>query len=56
MLLNQKKAQTKYTTLNINPKFTLEQRKVLERVFDLVTREFDQDVAELFVRTIVTKF
>jgi len=56
MLLNQKKAQTKYTALNINPKFTLEQRKVLERVFDLVTREFDQDVAELFVRTIVTKF
>ena len=56
LLLNQKKAQTKYTALNINSKLTVEQRKVLERVFDLITQEYDHDVAEQFVNTIATKF
>ena len=32
-LIDQKKNHTKYKSLNINPKLTLEQRKVLERVF-----------------------
>ena len=56
LLLNQKKAQTKYTALNINSKLTIEQRRVLERVFDLITQEYDRDVAEMFVNTIATKF
>lgn len=56
LLLNQKKAQTKYTALNINSKLTIEQRRVLERVFDLITQEYDNDVAEMFVNTIATKF
>ena len=56
LLLNQKKAQTKYTALNINSKLTIEQRRVLERVFDLITQEYDHDVAEMFVNTIATKF
>ena len=55
-LLNQKKAQTKYTALNINQKLTIEQRKVLERVFDLITQEYDQNLAERFVNTISEKF
>ena len=56
LLLNQKKAQTKYTALNINSKLTIEQRRVLERVFDLITQEYDRDVAKRFVNTIATKF
>ncbi len=56
LLLNQKKVQTKYTALNINSKLTIEQRKVLERVFDLITQEYEYDIAEKFVNTISEKF
>ena len=56
VFLNQKKAQTKYAALNINSKLTIEQRKILERVFDLITEEYDKDVAEKFVNMISTKF
>lgn len=55
-LLNQKKAQTKYTALNINSRLTGEQRKVLERVFDLIMQEYDRESAESFVNTISSKF
>ena len=56
LLLGQKKAQTKYAALNINEKLTIEQRKILERVFDLITEEYDPKIAEGFVNTISTKF
>lgn len=56
LLINQKKAQTKYNALNINGKLTMEQRKILERVFDLITQEYDQKTAESFVNTISAKF
>jgi len=56
LLLTQKKKQTKYIALNINSKLTVEQRRVLERVFDLIKQEYDHDVAEMFVNTIATKF
>ena len=56
VLLGQKKMQTKYTALNINERLTQEQRKVLERVFDLITQEFNPDLAERFVNTISAKF
>ena len=56
VLLNQKKLHTKYTALNINPKLTIEQRKVLERVFDLIIQEFDHETAEQFVNLIALKF
>lgn len=54
MFLNQKKAQTKYTALNINPKLTIEQRRVLERVFDLITQEYEKETAEKFVNLIAS--
>lgn len=56
LLLNQKKAQTKYIALNINTKLTIEQRRVLERVFDLITQEYGHDIAEKFINVIVQKF
>lgn len=56
ILLNQKKLQTKYAVLNINSKLTGEQRKVLERVFDLIMQEYDRETAERFVNTISAKF
>lgn len=56
LLIGQKKAQTKYVALNINGKLTMEQRRILERVFDLITQEYDPKTAEAFVNTISTKF
>lgn len=55
-LLNQKKAQTKYRALNINFKLTIEQRKVLERVFDLIRQEYSHDEAERFISIIASQF
>lgn len=56
VLLGQKKAQTKYRALNINSKLTMEQRKVLERVFDVIQQEFSRDQAELFINCIAKNF
>lgn len=56
LLLNRKKVQTKYTALNINEKLTIEQRKVLERVFDLILRDYDRPTAERFIDTISKEF
>lgn len=56
MFLNQKKAQTKYIALNINPKLTMEQRHVLERIFDLITQEYEKEAAEKFVNLIASKY
>ena len=55
-LIGQKKAQTKYRALNINAKLTMDQRKVLERVFDLIQQEYDIKEAEKFINTIARKF
>lgn len=41
---------------NINSRLTGEQRKVLERVFDLIMQEYDRESAESFVNTISSKF
>ena len=55
-LIDQKKAQTKYVALNINGKLTMEQRRVLERVFDLIIQEYDRQQAEGFIYTIAKYF
>lgn len=55
-LIDQKKAHTKYRALNINLKLTVEQRKVLERVFDLIQQEYDPVDAEKFINTIARQF
>lgn len=56
MILNQKKGQTKYSALNINDRFTIDQKKVLERVFDVVSQEFDKKDAEKFITIISKKY
>lgn len=56
VLLDQKKAQTKYAALNVNKRLTLEQRKVLERVFDILTQEYDRKLADDIVNTISEKY
>ncbi len=56
LFLNQKKNQTKYTALNINDKLTAEQRKVLERVFDVIQQEYDSNTAEKFINVIASKY
>ena len=55
-LFDQKKNHTKYRALNINPKLTTEQRKVLERVFDLIQKEYDSADAEKFINIIAKQF
>lgn len=56
LFIDQKKTQTKYTALNINEKLTAEQRKILERVFDIINQAYSQNVAEDFINMIVNKF
>lgn len=56
MLINPKKIQTKYKALNINEKLTGEQRKVLERVFDIISQNYNKRTAEKFINTISGEF
>lgn len=54
--IDQKKVQTRYRALNINFKLTMAQRKVLERVFDLIQQEFTAQDAEKFINAIAKNF
>lgn len=56
LLIDQRKTQTKYRALNINFKLTMEQRKVLERVFDLIQQEYQSEDAEKFINIIARNF
>lgn len=56
LLLGQKSRQTKYTAININDKLTMEQRRVLERVFDLICQEYTEDESKAFINLIAKKF
>lgn len=56
LLLNQKNSHTKYLAININNKLTLEQRKSLERVFDLISQTYPESIANDFINTIAAKF
>ncbi len=55
-LLHMQKVQTKYSALNINNKLTVEQRRVLERVFDIITQECSPEEAETFISLISKKY
>lgn len=56
LLINQKKVQTKYRALNINDKLTVEQRKVLERVFDVISKEYSPKKANDIINRIANGF
>lgn len=56
MILDQKNRQTKYTAININDKLTVEQRKVLERVFDVISQTYEEREAQKFINLIAMKF
>jgi molecular chaperone HtpG len=56
MILGQKSRQTKYTAININDKLTVEQRRVLERVFDVICQEYGEAESQAFINTIAGKF
>ena len=55
-VLEKKNRQTKYMALNINTKLTIEQRKVLERVFDLISQNYSEEDANKFIETIASRF
>ena len=56
LILGQKSRQTKYTAININDKLTIEQRRVLERVFDVICQEYGDTESQEFINTIASKF
>ena len=56
LILGQKTRQTKYTAININSKLTVEQRRVLERVFDIICQEYGTIESQSFINTISSKF
>lgn len=56
VVLEQKHRQTKYIALNINTKLTIEQRKVLERVFDVICRKYSEKESQAFIEIIVKEF
>ena len=56
LILCQKSRQTKYTAININDKLTVEQRRVLERVFDVICSRYSENEAKLFIDTIISNF
>ena len=55
-ILNQKKCQTRYLVLNINEKLTNDQKRTLERVFDIVMEEYKKKEADGFINTIASNF
>lgn len=56
VLLGTKDKQTKYAALNINGKLTNEQRRTLERVFDVIRETYPEDITKEFIETVATKF
>ena len=56
LILGQKSRQTKYTAININDRLTVEQRRVLERVFDIICQEYTGTESQAFINTIASKF
>ena len=54
--INQKKYQTKYMALNINKNMTGEQKKVLERVFDLIQSKYSEVESNQFINYISRNF
>ena len=56
MIIGKKEKQTKYTALNINDRLTNEQRRILERVFDLICEQYSDLEAKRFINTIASKF
>lgn len=56
MIINQKQNRTKYMVLNINDKLTQEQKKTLEKIFDIIVEKYSKDEAELFINNIINNF
>lgn len=56
VLLGTKDKQTKYAALNINGKLTNEQRRTLERVFDVIRENYSEDITMEFIETVAAKF
>lgn len=55
MLIRQKQCYTKYTVLNISKRLSNEQKKILEKVFDVIIEEYCNDDANRIINTIINK-
>ena len=56
LILGTKEKQTKYSALNINSKLTGEQRKTLERVFDILKEHYPAEITDGLIETVAKKF
>lgn len=56
LLLGTKQKQTQYAALNINPKFTNEQRGTLARVFDVLRSSYSTNKSSEIIENIVKNF
>lgn len=52
-IVNQRQRITKYTILNINENISNEQKKILEKVFDIIIKKYDKKVSEKFISNII---
>ena len=56
ILLGQKNKKTKYMAINLKDDLTNEQRRVLEKVFDIIVEEYDEISSKKFINNIINNF
>lgn len=56
IILGNRKRQTKYSALNAKHNLTIDQRKTLEKVFDIIVGEFPEDEAKALINSIINKY
>jgi hypothetical protein len=56
LLANNISGQTKYKILNLSPKLNIEQKKTLEKVYDVITEQMENKKADYIITEIMKKF
>ena len=56
MLMNMGNNVTKYNILNMNPKMTMEQKRTVARVFDILYANYSKTKANGIVQSIIENF
>lgn len=56
LLMDMGKKKTKYNVLNLNSKFTVDQKQTLEHVFDALYAKYTNAKANDIIQTIIDSF
>jgi len=56
LLIHSKSSITKYTALNINKRLTVEQKKTIAKIFDIIISKYDKRRSETFIDAIIDNF